>query len=82
MPVPPPRPHGPILRQNYIPNNTHYLPYASYGSYGTSHGGYSGIGAYGSTYGGCGSYGGYGMNRFGHNLSQNDPESRFVNLHV
>ncbi|XP_021914050.1 peroxisomal membrane protein PEX13 isoform X2 [Zootermopsis nevadensis] len=80
VPVPPPRPQGPILRQNYIPNNTHYLPYASYGSYGTSYGGYSGIGGYGSTYGGYGSYGGYGTNRFGHNFPENDPESRFIQM--
>jgi hypothetical protein len=58
------------------------VPYASYGGYGTSYGGYSGISGYGSTYGGYGSYGGYGMNRFGYNLSENDPESRYVNLNV
>lgn len=79
-PAPPPRPHRPILGQNYVPHATNYSPYASYGSYGTSFGGFSGIGAYGSTYGGYGSYGSYGMNRFGYNLPGNDPESRFIQM--
>lgn len=80
VPAPPPRPHRPILGQNYIPNATQYSPYASYGNYGTSYGGYSGFGGYGNTYGGYASYGSYGMNRFGYNLTGNDPESRFIQL--
>jgi hypothetical protein len=80
VPALPPRPHRPVVGQNYIPHATNYSPYASYGSYGTTYGGFSGIGAYGSTYGGFGSYGSYGMNRLGYNLSRNDPESRYINL--
>lgn len=80
VPAPPPRPHRPVLGQNYIPHATNYSPYTSYGSYGTTYGGFSGVGAYGSMYGGCGSYGSYGMNRFGYNLSGNDPESRFIQM--
>jgi len=79
-PVPPPRPHRPILGQNHAPYATNYSPYASYGSYGTSYGGFPGIGTYGNTYGGYGSYGSYGMNRFGYNLTGNDPETRYINL--
>jgi len=79
-PALPPRPHRPILGQNYVPYATNYSPYASYGSYGTSYGGFSGIGAFGSTYGGYGSYGSYGMNRFGYNLPGNDPETRFIQM--
>lgn len=79
-PAPPPRPHRPILGQNYVPYATNYSPYASYGSYGTSYGGFPGIGAFGSTYGGYGSYGSYGMNRFGYNPTGNDPETRYINL--
>jgi len=79
-PAPPPRPHRPILGQNYAPYATNYSPYSSYGSYGTSYGGFPGIGTYGSTYGGYGSYGSYGMNRFGYNQTGNDPETRYINL--
>lgn len=82
VPAPPPRPHRPILGQNYIPNATQYSPYASYGNYGPSYGGYSGLGAFGSTYGGYSSYGSYGMNRFGYNLTGNDPESRYISLNL
>lgn len=83
VPALPPRPHRQMVRQSYIPGtNNYYSPYSSYGSYGNGYGSLSGgLNGYGmTTAGGYGSYGGYGMNRYGYNLSGNDPESRFIQM--